>query len=115
MVLMDLVVVVDIAKLQANKIAKPKPELMWFLKAGQTAHDKNYYGSVPSLLEAARDWEVEVGLKGHGRYPEVFREFGMLPDIILHSRLTKQAMLLQLIASWESRIKEQHVFEMVKY
>lgn len=50
------------------------------------------------------NWEIKVHLKGLDRYPELICESGMWPDIVLHSPLTKQVLLLELSVSWESRI-----------
>lgn len=49
-----------------------------------------------------------------GKHPDVIRESLMLPDIVLHSRLTKQVVLLKLIVPWESRLEQQYVFNLLK-
>lgn len=53
-------------------------------------------------------------MKGHGRY-EVISESGLRSDILLHSQLTKQVVLLELMVIGESRKEEQHVFKLLKY
>lgn len=54
-VLMELVAVVEVARLQANKLAKTKPEPMWSLQVGQSAQGKNYPASIPSFLDFTYD------------------------------------------------------------
>lgn len=88
-VLMELVTVVEVARLQANKLAKTKPEPMWSLQVGQSAQGKNYPASIPSFLDFTYDGD-RSGPERSLRYPEVICESKIWPDIILHSWLTKQ-------------------------
>lgn len=76
-----------------------------------------------SFFDGARDWGIAVDLNGHGIYPEVICELGLRPDSVLHSRLTRQVVLIELTVLWEPRIEEhlwelrieeQHVFKLVK-
>lgn len=56
-----------------------------------------------------------MDLNGHSRYSEVICKSGMWPDIILHSWLMKQVVLLKLSVPWKSKTEEQHIFKLVEY
>lgn len=110
-VVTELAAVEALARLQVNQTTTTKPDPMQFLRAGQAAEGKSDSTSVPSFLDGARNWEIAMDLESHGSYPDVARESGMRPDIVL----TKQVMLLEPTIPWESRIEEQYVFKMAKY
>lgn len=65
---------------------------------------------------APGEWEIDMDLKDNGRYPDLIRESGMWPHSALHSRKTKQVVLLELTVPWgESKCEEHHVFKLAKY
>lgn len=56
MMLKELMVVMDVSRMRANKGAYPSADLVHFLKAGLTAQESGYYSTrLPSFLENALD------------------------------------------------------------
>lgn len=60
---------------------------------------------MPSFLDAARDLEIVVDLKGQCEFSEVTRVSGLPPDIVLYSQLTNQIVLLERTVPWSQELR----------
>lgn len=56
--------IVDIAKLRANKGARPRAESVHFLKAGKVAQGSGCFMSLLFFLNDVQDWELVTALEG---------------------------------------------------
>lgn len=81
----ELKELVAVARLWANKGARLTANLVWFLKAGQTAQVSAYYSaSLSSSLDDAQDWELMANQKVHGKYPDMVKRSWQQLDIVVH-------------------------------
>ena len=62
-----------------------------------------------------KDWEISVYLTSLEDYPPVIKRSRLRPDIVLHSAVTKEMILVELTVPYESRMEEAHIFKTEKY
>ena len=68
------------------------------------------------LLSGYDDWQMAVDLPSwDGQYPEAIKQSRMRPDIVLHSRASRQIIMIELTVPYECRIEEAHTFKTEKY
>jgi hypothetical protein len=114
-VLQDLAAIVDVARMKANSKVRPAAAKKYFLRAGQAANTQPSNQQLPSILDAADDWEIAVDLPGQGAYPDCIKSSNTRPDIVLHSSTVRHIILIELTVPFESRLEEQHIFKTAKY
>ncbi|XP_071170940.1 uncharacterized protein [Mytilus edulis] len=74
-----------------------------FVKEGEKGQ-KKVEGS--GLLVTATDWQMLVDLKQKLQFPPQIAVTNQIPDIVIWSASTKQAILLELTVPWEERIED---------
>ena len=70
-----------------------------------------------NLLGSTRDRIVAADLPGEWRenYPDIVKETGQRPDIVVWSESDPRLILIELTVPYESRIEEQHQYKLRKY
>lgn len=104
-----LATAIDVASSKQTRAPKPSLNQSTSTKRARQFKVKVTLWAFPPTSGTGRS-----DMKGHGRY-EVISESGLWSDIVLHSQLTKQVVLLELMVIGESRKEEQHVFKLLKY
>lgn len=74
MVLKEMAAIVDVAKLCENKAARPRAELVHFLKAGKAAQGSGCFMSLQFFLNDVQDWELVIDLEGRDSYLEAIQK-----------------------------------------
>ena len=68
-----------------------------------------------SILEVANDWKMATDLPGMKEYPDVIKESGLRPDMVLISESSRTVVIVELTVPYESNMSESHEFKMAKY
>ena len=73
-------------------------------------------GTSKNLLGPAKDWIVAADLPDwRGSYPDIVKETGQRPDIVVWSESDPRIILIELTVPYESRMNEQHQYKLRKY
>ena len=67
------------------------------------------------ILAEAVDWTVAADLEGLRHYPQLLRDSGRRPDVVLASLSSDTFILVELTVPWEDRIEESNVLKTEKY
>ena len=67
------------------------------------------------ILEGIFDWECSADLPQWENHPNIIKESGLRPDIVLHSQSSKQLILIELTVPYENRIEGAHILKSEKY
>jgi hypothetical protein len=70
---------------------------------------------VEGILDAASDWKMAVDLPGVREYPEVVKQSGLRPDMVLSSESSRTLVMVELTVPYESNMSESHEFKLAKY
>ena len=67
------------------------------------------------ILAEANDSTVAADLEGLRHYPQLLRDSGRKPDVVLASSLSDAFILVKLTVPWEDRIEASNVLKTEKY
>src|SRR5580692_300862 len=116
-VLRKLAEAVNVARMRANeKAMKQAPAHRW-LRSGAGPAGKSMPPTLPkeSILEVANEWKMATDLPGMKEYPDVIKESGLRPDMVLISKSSRTVVIVELTVPYESNMSESHEFKMAKY
>jgi hypothetical protein len=82
-------------------------------KTAQTTQQGRSWSGNP--LQLANDWIVAADLPTRKGYPDVIKDSGMRPDIVITSERIKTVIIVELTVPYESNMSESHEFKMAKY
>ena len=68
-----------------------------------------------SILDKAKDWNMQIDLQERVRIPEIITSTSMRPDIILTSEETRQMIMIELTVPTEDRIEISGELKRTKY
>ena len=67
------------------------------------------------ILAEANDWTVAADLEGLRHYPQLLRDSGRRPDVVLASSSSDAFILIELTVPWVDRIEASNVLKTEKY
>lgn len=101
-----------------SRTGRPEPCTQFLAAGGKKTWPPSIIAprsSRQGLLSEADDWECATDLPERNNYPEVIRETGLRPDIVLHSQNAKEILLIELTVPYETRIEDAHAYKTEKY
>jgi hypothetical protein len=116
-VLKKLVEAVDMARKKANeKTAKQATEHPP-VRAGTRPLRSNKPPAAPGegMLDHAKDWKIAADLPGMREYPELIKESGLRPDMVLISDSSRTVVIIELTVPYESNMSGSHELKKAKY
>ncbi|GFO17665.1 reverse transcriptase [Plakobranchus ocellatus] len=60
------------------------------------------------LLDGCDDWEISANIPEWSRHPKSIQDTRMRPGIVLHSSVTRQIFMIELIVTYERRMEESN-------
>ncbi|KAJ8351555.1 hypothetical protein SKAU_G00230310 [Synaphobranchus kaupii] len=107
---------VDQQRVKANKNQASRPEVVNFQSKGDKApRARTTAKNLPSILQRASDWEMQVDLKRKLVFPQDVAVTSLRPDMVLLSRSTKTILVVELTVPWEGRLAISHQLKKAKY
>ena len=86
-----------------------------FKKSGETTKKKASAPVRRGILHTANDWTVTADLGHQSSFPHHILQTTQRPDLIVHSDVTKQVIIVELTVPRESRVEEAHERKSQKY
>ena len=103
-----------VARANSRKIVLQRK--VYFLREGfSLSCKKNRLPPRRDILTEANDWTVAADLEGLRHYPQLLRDSGRRPDVVLASSSSEALILVKLTVSWEDRIEASNVLKTEKY
>ena len=96
-----------------TEIRKEK-QFIGFVKEGEKV-DRTGKKVNSSILDKAKDWNMQIDLQERVRIPEIITSTSMRPDIILTSEETRQMIMIELTVPTEDRIEISGELKRTKY
>ncbi|KAJ8338397.1 hypothetical protein SKAU_G00373630 [Synaphobranchus kaupii] len=107
---------VDQQRVKANKNQASRPKVVNFISEGDKApRARTTAKNLPSILQRASDWEMQVDLKRKLVFPQDVAVTSLWPDMVLLSRSTKTMLVAELTVPWEGRLAISHQLKRAKY
>ncbi len=115
-VLKEVVEATKVAVARANSRKIILQQKVYFLRGGFSLPcTKHKLPSRSDILAEANDWTVAADLEGLRHYPQLLRDSGRRPDVVLASSSSDAFILVELTVPWEDRIEASNVLKTEKY
>jgi hypothetical protein len=83
-----------------------------FVRAGEMGKATK---TTSGILATANDWNMQADVNQKLKFPPEITTTNQRPDIVLWSKNTKQAVLIELTVPWEERIQDANERKRTKY